>query len=144
VSTKKSPSSESTLSANVSSVRDEDELAAVNLSGLTICDSLPETTAPSSQSCDDLHQVLAGSDASGTFERPVPACGRTEYAGKHKVIAPPQSSGKHSRIVDAATASQSIVRFWACPFSKHDPERYEKVYNACTDRPGWENLKRMT
>jgi hypothetical protein len=40
--------------------------------------------------------------------------------------------------------TEGSVKYWACPFSKHDADRYDEIYNSCTDRPGFASLKTLS
>jgi Helix-loop-helix DNA-binding domain len=78
--------------------------------------------------------------------------------GGHKVnVSPADAQGpgskwpRHVRFLDETLSTDSDVkraegemngkqvkiRALACPFSKHSPARYERVYGQCTERPGF-------
>jgi len=117
----------------------------VKLPRLAVCDSLPKAEGPG-QFYDDFGQGFAGNHPSHAFERPVPsfkASGVSASGSKRKATSSLPDVGTPYGSVDAAKAPPSENRYWACPFPKHDPERYVDVYNACTNRPGWIDLKRV-
>jgi len=40
--------------------------------------------------------------------------------------------------------SEDDVPYYSCPFVKHNGDRYEKVNNSCTQRPGFSDTKRLS
>jgi hypothetical protein len=38
---------------------------------------------------------------------------------------------------------ESVPVYFACPMSKHNPERYNRVYGPCTSRPGMKEFRRV-
>jgi hypothetical protein len=40
--------------------------------------------------------------------------------------------------------TEEDIPYLSCPFVKHNGDRYDKVYNSCTQRPGFSDTKRLS
>lgn len=125
-------SSCSTTSVNHSSVKLEDQ-ATIQLERLTLCDGLPENQEPSIPRFDDGGAfTFCGPQNGHEIENSIPG---TVTPGKRRPGSSIPAERKRCKIDDDMPSFLKGPQ-WACPMAKHDPERYEKVYNSCTDRKG--------
>lgn len=140
-----SPTGWSTVS-NGSSVQDEDELS-VPFGGLALRSALliphcyPKTVGFVGQRHEDFGQVFSGSSATNVAVGP--SLRDSRQATGSKAAPCTRSFGETCKNGEQISAAAPQVRYFGCPFSKHDPARYELVMNVCTHRPGWDELKRV-
>jgi hypothetical protein len=89
---------------------------------------------------------VAGSIGSGDTQMPG-ATGSLRYAAsdisQSYVTSATASAGPYDarHVTSSGEAADEDKEFLGCIFPKRDPGRYEKVYNACTQRPGWAEWK---
>ena len=106
-------------------------------------DCLPEAPGPSGQCPEGFGQDFAGSSATDVTRCLSPPSRDTSHATRSKVSHSAKRFGEICESRETVTAAVPEVRYFACPFSKQDPARYELVRNSCTTRPGWKGVKRV-
>lgn len=110
---------------------------------MSIHDSFPETSGSFGHHHEDFGQVFAGSSATDVTDRLGTSSRDAGHATRSKAAPSAKSFGEICESGETISAAAPQVRYFGCPFSKYDPARYELVTNACTHRPGWEELKRV-
>lgn len=138
------------VSVSTSSVSTEKDVriepnavTVVRASTLTVCDAEISEIAPFNLSLED--KILG---CNGEYSSPVQQDGVVKHpdtygASKRKGQSGDFFSSKRGRNGNPGSPETERDRYWACPFPKHNPERYEEVYNSCTNRPGFKELKRV-
>lgn len=101
------------------------------------------TSVPFGPYLEGSGQDFAGSSSTDVTRCLSPPSRDTGHATNSKVSTSAESLGEICESGEAVTAAAPEVRYLACPFSKHDPARYEQVCNVCTSGPGWTELKKV-